>query len=244
MALTEEELLLQMNILATKTSDNPNMVYKSNATLNKGLNPDYFSGNSTKLVNAINSLAAGAQVTETVSKDVAAQLNTILLDIQATDNKPIWEHVQSLMEKPTIIEGLEDILTGKHQDKILGLNIDDIGKILTVGQDEDGNPTIKAIDAILSGGPVSAENIVYNNDKHPEISNMKDAVDFLFDNNSGGGVVVPGDISWEDIQDKPEIPNELSISDNKLYLQNENGTLSSVDLTVDSDIDSIVENLN
>ena len=56
MALTEEELKQQANVLATKTEDNPNMPYKANATLNKGLNPDYYSGQYTKIVNALNKL--------------------------------------------------------------------------------------------------------------------------------------------------------------------------------------------
>mgnify|MGYP003296124153 CR=1 FL=1 len=48
MALTTEELLLQMQILTEKTdeSTNPNMIYKKSKALNKGLNPEYYSGNN------------------------------------------------------------------------------------------------------------------------------------------------------------------------------------------------------
>ena len=247
MALTEEELLLQVNILATKTSDNANMAYKSNATLNKGLNPDFFSGNNTKIVNAINSLASGAQITENTAKTVATQLNNILLDIEITDNKPIWENVQSLMGKPTIIEGLENILTGKKQQEILGLNENDIGKFLTIDKNEDGQLMVKAIDAVLGGAPasISAETIAYSNEEHAEISNVKDALDFLFNNKSGGDVAIPEEIFWDDIQNKPEIPNGLSINNDKLCLNNEYGEeVSSVDLVSDSDLDVIINELD
>ncbi len=247
MALTEEELLLQVNILATKTSDNANMAYKSNATLNKGLNPDFFSGNNTKIVNAINSLASGAQITENTAKTVATQLNNILLDIETTDNKPIWENVQSLMGKPTIIEGLENILTGKKQQEILGLNENDIGKFLTIDKNEDGQLMVKAIDAVLGGAPasISAETIAYSNEEHAEISNVKDALDFLFNNKSGGDVAIPEEIFWDDIQNKPEIPNGLSINNDKLCLNNEYGEeVSSVDLVSDSDLDVIINELD
>ena len=247
MALTDEELLLQMNILASKTSDNPNMPYKTNATLNKGLNPEHFSGNNSKIVNAINSLMAESVNTQANAKDVGLKLNSILLDTDATDNKPIWEHVQSLMGKPTIIEGLEDVLTGKKQQEILGLNENDIGKFLTVDKNEDGQLIVKAIDAILGGAPVStsAEEVAYNNEEHTEISNVKDALDFLFNNKSEGGATAPGEVFWDDIQNKPEIPNGLSINNDKLCLNNEYGEeVSSVELVSDSDLDVIINELD
>ena len=212
MALTDEELKLQLDILATKTSDNANMVYKTNTTLNKGLNPDQFSGNNTKIVNAINSLAADANKVTTAATNVANKVNAILLDTDATDNKPIWEHVQSLMGKPTIIEGLEEILTGNKQKEILDLDENDIGKYLTVAQDDEGHIVIKAIDAIINGG-------------------------------SGNGNISE-DIFWEDIKNKPAMANGLAISEDKLCLMNEDGTMSSVDLTIDADIDHIINELD
>ena len=46
MALSEEQIKQQIDVLTTKTSENPEMVYKAIAALNKGLNPEYFSGNN------------------------------------------------------------------------------------------------------------------------------------------------------------------------------------------------------
>ena len=65
MAMTDEELLLQMNILTTATENNENMKYRANAALNKGLNPEFFTGNNTKIVNAINKLASEVNALET-----------------------------------------------------------------------------------------------------------------------------------------------------------------------------------
>ena len=75
MAMSDEELLLQMNILASKTEDNPNMVFKANKTLNKGLNPDYFTGQDTKIVNAINMLAETTVKVTEVAALVADKVN-------------------------------------------------------------------------------------------------------------------------------------------------------------------------
>lgn len=246
MALTDEELLLQMNILASKTSDNANMVYKSNAALNKALNPEFFSGNNSKIVNAINLLAADADKVKIAATDVANKVNDVLLDTDTTDNKPIWEHVQSLMGKSTIIEGLENILTGNKQKEILGLNENDIGKYLTVAQDDKGQLMVKAIDTIIGGGSIpTAVEIPYDNEKNPEIINVKDALDYLFTNcSNNGNLIIPENIFWEDIKNKPAMVNELAISEDKLCLMSEDGTVSSVDLTIDTDIDHIINGLD
>ena len=41
------------------TTNNPLMVYKTVAGINKGLNPNYYTGNSAKIVNILNSLQKG-----------------------------------------------------------------------------------------------------------------------------------------------------------------------------------------
>ena len=38
------------------TTNNPLLVYKPNAVMNKGLNPDYYTGNATKIVNIFNKI--------------------------------------------------------------------------------------------------------------------------------------------------------------------------------------------
>ena len=93
MAMTDEELMLQMNILASKISDNPNMPIKSNAMLNKGLNPEFFSGNYTKVVNALNQLAVNADIANTNANLVADKVNELLLDTSNFENQAIWEQL-------------------------------------------------------------------------------------------------------------------------------------------------------
>ncbi len=149
MALTPEELLLQVNLLASKTSDNPDMVYKANATLNKGLNPDYFTGQQTKIVNAINKLAEDSKKAIAASVDTMDKLNSILLDVSNMDNAALFDQVKELMKAPTVIEGLHSILTGNNQEQLLGLTAEDIGKFLFISQEEDGDLIAKAIEPLL-----------------------------------------------------------------------------------------------
>ena len=50
--------LVQYDVLTLKldSSTNPKLVYKKSTATNKGLNPDYFSGFNTKLVNLLNKI--------------------------------------------------------------------------------------------------------------------------------------------------------------------------------------------
>lgn len=256
MALTEEQILQQINVLTTKTSENTQMTYKTNGALNKALNPNTFSGSNTKIVNAINLLASMADVATATSNAVAEKLNSILLDIDATDNVAVWENVKNLMEKNTIIEGLESILQGEHADKILGLNAADAGKVLSIDVDGNGNVILKAIDAIAGGGgepvDVSIESLQYANDKAPEVTNVKEALDYVIDKIAegnfgdgelGGGTIV-GEITWDMIDDRPEfIADNLELTDSQLILKDGTSILSTVELIDDEDILNIIDNL-
>ena len=145
MAMTDEQLMLQLEILTSKTDQNPNMVYKANAALNKALNPSFFSGNATKIVNAINDLAVKTDQSIVTAKTVAQKVNDILLDVDTTDNAVIWENVKGLMGKETIIEGLEEILKGNLVDNVLGISSADYGKVLSVDVTNEGRAIVNAV---------------------------------------------------------------------------------------------------
>lgn len=244
MAMTDEELLLQMNILATKLESNENMPYKTNTALNKGLNPEYFTGNNTKIVNAINLLAETSVKISDLSEAVANKVNELLLDTSSDANKAIWENVKDLMEMDTIIEGIQRILEGKQQDKVLGITPDDIGKILSVSQAEDGEMMVKAIDMVIT----NPNDIEYNTIHYPEVQNVAGALDKLFElqknNNSSGGGSVGGSIEWDAILDKPEIPAKLELNDKFLIMKSETSTMSVIPLMTDEDIDTLMSDLN
>ena len=250
MAMTDEELLLQMNILATKTDSktNPNMVYKTNATLNKGLNPDYFSGNYTKIVNALNQLAGSAETSKVTATNVLEKVNSVLLDVDSTDGGAIWRQVQELMDKPTIIEGIQNILEGNRQEQILGLTADDVGKILSVQQNENGNLVVKAIDAVIEGGgsmpsEIDAAKVMYSNESFSRFTNISEAMDFVLANLDNSGET-SSDIFWDAIINKPEVANNLVLTGDSLSLQSEQGIMASVGIVSDLDIDNIINNLN
>jgi hypothetical protein len=253
MAMTDEELLLQMNILTSKTSDNPNMTYKTNAILNKGLNPEYFSGQYTKIVNALNQLANNTEIAISTSNNVANKVNELLLDTSNEDNQAIWENVQSLMGQPTIIEGIQDLLEGKLEAKVLGITAEDINKILVVDVDANNNPIIKAVEQISSGENISSlDELEYSNRYVSSITNAKEALDYVineivngdFEGGLGGGVQI-GEITWDMIDDRPEhVADNLSLTNTHLQLKDGDSVISTVPITSDNDIDEVMAELD
>ena len=256
MAMTEEELLLQMNILVNKISDNPNMVFKANKTLNKGLNPEYYSGNDSKIVNILNNLFEKNQQINDVSTDVTNKVNNLIGDSTTTLGAANWEKLQGLMDQATIIEGLNDLFEAKLIDKVLGLDVADKGKILSIDKDEEGNLILKAIDAITGGEAnpenVSVENIEYSNNQVTNITNVKEALDYVineivngdFEGGLGGGTII-GEITWDMIDDRPEfIADGLELTNDQLILKDGDSVLSTVPLMDNTDIDDIINQLD
>lgn len=247
MAMTDEELLLQMKILTEKVDSNPNMTYKSSKILNKGLNPDFYSGNDTKIVNILNDLFEKSEQTTSLANRIVDKVNSILGDTETTDGALAFIDLQSKMGQSTLIAGLNDILDGKHAAKVLGVSEADINKILSVAKDEEGNLVIKAVDQIASNNPVdlSAENISYTNEKVDSITNVQEALDHMINqlaDISSGNII--GEITWDMINNKPEhIADGLELTDSQLILKDGGEILSSIQLTDDQDIDNIVNQL-
>ena len=115
MALTDQEKVLQAGILAEKTDEatNPNMAYSSMVTSNKGLNPEYFTGNNTKVVNAINSTYKQAQNAMTTVNSFGNKINGVLLDTGNTEGQAKLEQLRTDMGYQTLIEGLIDLYENK-----------------------------------------------------------------------------------------------------------------------------------
>lgn len=246
MAMTDEELLQQMNILTSKTGSNPLMVYKPLASLNKGLDPSLFTGSDTKIVNAINILAKKVDATIVKSDDMINKVNEVLMDTADYTKNQIWEELKTLMGKDTIIEGLKNILDGNVQQQILGITADDIGKVLSVVQDENGNLKTQAIDISNLGGggiveEIAANKVTYTNEAKKEITNVEGALDYLFNNMNSGSVI--DSITWDKIQNPPEIAKGIELSSDALILKSESGEMSSVPLVSDEDVNGIVDTL-
>lgn len=115
MALTDEQKVLQADILAEKTdsSTNPNMTYSTSTAKNKALNPNYFSGNDTKVVNAINATFKQAEKAIVTVNNFSSKVNEVLLDVGSTSGLAKLEQLRTDMGQQTLVEGLIDLYENK-----------------------------------------------------------------------------------------------------------------------------------
>ena len=224
MALSEEEILQQINVLTKKTSENPDMIYKAVASLNKGLNPEYFSGNDTKIVNAINKLAADVALVNRAIIDLINKNNKVLSDINSSENKEDWEETKKLMGADNIIDGIKAILEGKQQDKILNLHTADDGKLLTVTLNKTTNePEVKAVHIESLNVEVGAYDVAYLNKDLQGVTSIGGAIDMICENTA----------------------SNMSIEDDKLTLKAKNDNeLASLPLMGDDDVTDLITSLD
>jgi hypothetical protein len=115
MALTDEQKVLQADILTEKTdsSTNPNMTYSTSTAKNKALNPNYFSGNDTKVVNAINATFKQAEKAIATVDNFSSKVNEVLLDVGSTNGLTKLEQLRTDMGQQTLVEGLIDLYENK-----------------------------------------------------------------------------------------------------------------------------------
>lgn len=238
MALSEETILQQINVLATKTAENAEMIYKSIPALNKGLNPEYFTGNDTKIVNAINKLAAEVDILNEAVVNMINKVNGVLMDTMSLENKEIWEDTQKLMGEDTIIEGIKAILEGKRNGEILKLDIADDGKLLAVYVNEEGQPEIRPASLDSLDINVGAYDVAYANRDFKELSSVGEAIDIILED-------MRKPLEWDDLVNIPKLADDLVIEEDSLVLRSvEDDDLANIPLTNDADIDSIINSLD
>ena len=81
-ATLNERQQVQYDVLTYKldTTTNNKLVYKANIALNKGLNPSYFSGNNTKIVNILNNFYKDINYVKGAVTSVYDKFNPVILD--------------------------------------------------------------------------------------------------------------------------------------------------------------------
>lgn len=102
----QDKLSVQCYVLTDRISSNANMQFDNNALRNKGLNPEYFKGNMTKVVNALNKLAENTSQIKTTVEDVYTKFNPVILDTYKPENQPILEAMRKATGKDTLIESV------------------------------------------------------------------------------------------------------------------------------------------
>lgn len=245
MALTDEQLAIQLQVLTEKTSSNASMTYTTSARTNKALNPDKFSSNNSKIVNAINLLYDDSIKTQADAATSTQILNDVLGSTSVPENKSEWDSVIEILHgiSPSynnMINASKAILTGEAISQILQISSADKGKLLSVDLDEENNVIIKTVTAGTgSGGDITtldASNVTYTNTNVASLTNVKEAIDYMLNNNVS-------EINWENIKNKPNFVDGLELTDNALLLKSGENSVSTVELISDNDITEIISGL-
>lgn len=240
MALTEEQLSLQLAILTSKTADNADMTYSGIVSRNKGLNPNYFSGNYTAIVNALNSMYKNMVDVSDNSKATVKTVSDKLGSEDSEESIAAWTELKNKIQEinstyTTITQGMLGILTGNAIAQMFNVTTADKGKVLTIDTDEEGKVIVKTISA-TSAGAVTVETLEYVNENYTELTNVKLAIDYLLANNTTT-------IKWNDIEGKPNVPDTLNLTETELELKSGDSVISTVTMVDSIDITEIVDSL-
>ena len=243
MALTDEQVLQQLNVLTEKTSDNASMKYTKSTRTNKGLNPEKFSSYNSKIVNAINLLYTDSLKIQADAAASTQMINDVMGSTAVTTNKAVWNSVVEILTniKPSynnMIYASKAILTGEAISQILQVSKEDKGKLLSIDLDEENNVIIKTVPA-GSGGSITsldASAVTYSNTNMTSLTNVKEAIDYMLTNNVS-------EINWENIKNKPDLADGLGLTDTALVLKSGEKDMSIVELMNETDVTEIVSTL-
>lgn len=245
MALTDEQLAIQLQVLTEKTSDNASMTYTKTVRTNKGLNPEKFSSYNSKIVNAINLLYTDSIQIQADAATSTQILNDVLGSTSIPENKTEWNSVVEILHgiSPSyknMIHASKAILTGEAISQILQVSAEDKGKLLSIDLDEENHVIIKTVTAGTgSGGDITtldASNVTYKNDNVSSLTNVKEAIDYMLNNNVS-------EINWENIKNKPNFVDGLELTNDALLLKSGENAVSTVEIINDDDITEIVNAL-
>lgn len=110
-----ERKQVQYDVLTYRldVTTNDKLVYKASKLGNKGLNPAYFSGNDTKLVNILNKYYEDIDYVKSTTTGVYSKFDPIVLDTDDPDNAAMLEAMRKATGKDTLIESVLALAKGE-----------------------------------------------------------------------------------------------------------------------------------
>lgn len=95
------------------STTNDKLVYRASKLLNKGLNPNYFTGDNTKIVNILNDFYTVIDKTKSTVAEVYNVFNPVVLDTAVDSNKAILEAMRKVTGKQTLVESVLALAKGE-----------------------------------------------------------------------------------------------------------------------------------
>ena len=163
---------VQYDVLTFKldSTTNPKLVYKTTPNVNKGLNPKFFSGNGTKLVNILNTFAKDMKNTSDIVNKVYNTYNPVILDTATAEGKALLEKMRLATGKDTLVESVTALANGEIGG-LAFLNPDDSNDGFSIVYDADSQQFV-----LRESAPVIDQNLVLFEDEASKNDYLKHSI--------------------------------------------------------------------
>ena len=163
---------VQYDVLTFKldSTTNPKLVYKAMPTANKGLDPNFFSGNSTKLVNILNKFAKDMKDTSDIVNKVYNTYNPVVLNTTTDEGKALLEKMRLATGKDTLVESVTALANGEIGG-LAFLNPDDSNDGFSIVYDADSQQFV-----LRESAPVIDQNLVLFEDEASKNDYLKHSI--------------------------------------------------------------------
>ena len=163
---------VQYDVLTFKldSTTNPKLVYKTTPNVNKGLNPKFFSGNGTKLVNILNTFAKDMKNTSDIVNKVYNTYNPVILDTVTNEGKALLEKMRLATGKDTLVESVTALANGEIGG-LAFLNPDDSNDGFSIVYDADSQQFV-----LRESAPVIDQNLVLFEDEASKNDYLKHSI--------------------------------------------------------------------
>ena len=163
---------VQYDVLTFKldSTTNPKLVYNKMSIMNKGLNPKFFSGNGTKLVNILNKFANDMKNTSDIVKKVYNTYNPVVLNTTTDEGKALLEKMRLATGKDTLVESVTALANGEIGG-LAFLNPDDSNDGFSIVYDADSQQFV-----LRESAPVIDQNLVLFEDEASKNDYLKHSI--------------------------------------------------------------------
>lgn len=103
--LTDEEKDLQQKLFSTNTDKNDNMNYSRIDVINKGLDPEFLSGNKSRMVNAINYAVSETNLNKKFNQNTYNKFANLIIDPNTVYGASRVSEMQNKLD-PTVVESI------------------------------------------------------------------------------------------------------------------------------------------
>ena len=163
---------VQYDVLTFKldSTTNPKLVYNKMSIMNKGLNPNFFSGNGTKLVNILNKFANDMKNTSDIVNKVYDTYNPVVLNTTTVEGKALLEKMRLATGKDTLVESVTALANGEIGG-LAFLNPDDSNDGFSIVYDADSQQFV-----LRESAPVIDQNLVLFEDEASKNDYLKHSI--------------------------------------------------------------------